>query len=228
MTSDRTVLIVGASTGIGRGLASVWLERGWRVIGTVRDDKGEAALRDLPGAERLTVLRLDVADDDRQEAIAEAIERPLDVLMLNAGVFGGPDLMSGSADEALEVYRVNALGPARLGWRLRDKVREGTGVIAFTSTGMGSIEDNSSGGYDAYRASKAAQNMLARNLWHGVRARGVTVLSIDPGWVKTAMGGPNASINVDTSANGIVDQINQRSGDGDHQFITWSGKRRTW
>lgn len=223
-----TVLIVGASAGIGLGLAREWLDRGWSVIATCRDDRGEAALKALPGADRLTVERLDVIDDAAHDAFAERIGGPLDVVVLNAGVMGGPDLMSGSLDDALEVYAVNALGPTRVAWRLKDKVREGSGVVAFTSTGMASIDDNSSGGYDAYRASKAAQNMLARNLWHGVKGRGVTLLSIDPGWVKTVMGGPNASIDVETSARGIADQIAAASGRGDHRFITWSGRNRTW
>lgn len=223
-----TVLIVGASTGIGLGLAREWLQRGWSVAATVRDDKGEAALKALPGAERLTVERLDVIDDAAHAAFADRIGGPLDVVVLNAGVMGGPGLMSGSLDEALEVYAVNALGPTRLAWRLKDKLREGSGVVAFTSTGMASIDDNSSGGYDAYRASKAAQNMLARNLWQAVRPQGVTVLSIDPGWVKTAMGGPNASIDVETSARGFADQVAAASGRGDHRFVTWSGRSRTW
>ena len=226
--SGKSVLIVGASTGIGLGLAREWLERGWRVTATVRDDKGEAALKALPGAERLTVTRLDVTDDAAQDAFVAALDGPLDVVMLNAGVIGTDLATGGSVEEALEVYHVNAVGPARLAWRLRDRVRDATGVIAFTSTGMASIDDNASGGFGAYRASKAAQNMLARNVWHGVQARGVTVLSIDPGWVKTAMGGPNATIDVETSATGIADQIAARAGAGDHQYITWSGKSRTW
>lgn len=228
MTSDRTVLVVGASAGIGRGLAHVWLQQGWSVIATARDDAGEAALRALTGVGRLTVKRLDVTDEAGQIALADGLEGPLDVLMLNAGVFGLENLMAGPPEAALEVYNVNALAPARLAWRLKDRMREGTGVIAFTSTGMGSIEDNNSGRYDAYRASKAAQNMLARNLWHGVRDRGVTVLSIDPGWVKTAMGGRNASIDVETSASGVVEQIEARAGAADHQYISWNGKRRLW
>lgn len=225
---SKSVLIIGASSGIGLGLAQAWLERGWSVTATVRDDKGEAALRALAGAERLTVARLDVTDDARHEAFVAPLEGPLDVAILNAGVIGTDEPMGASVEDALNVFHVNAVGPARLALRLRDKVRERTGVIAFTSTGMASIDDNSSGGFGAYRASKAAQNMLARNLWIAVKGRGVTVLSIDPGWVQTAMGGPNATIDVATSANGIVGQIDQRAGAGDHQFITWSGKARTW
>lgn len=70
--------------------------------------------------------------------------------------------------------------------------------------------------------------MLARNLWHGAKGRGVTVVSIDPGWVRTAMGGPNASIDVESSARGIADQIDRATARHDHRFTTWAGKARTW
>lgn len=225
---SRSVLIVGASAGIGLGLAAEYLSRGWRVVATCRDDKGEAALKVLPGAGRLTIERLDVADDSAQQAFVDRLDGSFDAVILNAGVFGSPGSLDLSMDGALEVYAVNALGPSRLAWRLKDKLTAQTGVLAFTSTGMASIDDNTSGGYDAYRASKAAQNMLARNLWHGVKGRGVTVVSIDPGWVKTAMGGPNASIDVETSARGIADQVEAASGRHDHRFTTWAGKARTW
>lgn len=226
--TDKTALIVGASAGIGLGLAAEYLSRGWRVVATCRDDRGEAALKSLPGAGRLTIERLDVADDAAQQPFVERLEGDFDVAILNAGVFGSPGSLDLSMDDALQVYAVNALGPSRLAWRLRDRITARTGVLVFTSTGMASIDDNGSGGYDAYRASKAAQNMLARNLWHGMKGRGVTVVSIDPGWVKTAMGGPNATIDVETSARGIADQAEAASGRGDHRFTTWSGKSRTW
>ena len=219
---------MGASAGIGLGLAAEYLARGWRVVATCRDDKGEAALRGLPGSDRLTIDRLDVADDAAQQPFVDRLEDEFEVVILNAGVFGSPGSLDLSMDDALQVYAVNALGPSRLAWRLKDRITARTGVLIFTSTGMASIDDNTSGGYDAYRASKAAQNMLARNLWHGVKRRGVTVVSIDPGWVRTAMGGPNATIDVETSARGIADQIDAAAGRGDHRFTTWAGKARTW
>ena len=222
----KTALIVGASRGIGLGLAEEYLRRGWRVIGTVRDDAGEAALRD---AGDVRVERLDVADEAQVERLAGALkEETLDLLFLNAGVMGPADMLTASADDVNRVMQANAFGPARLAWRLLDRVPAKTGVVAFMSTGMASIADNSSGGHDVYRASKAAQNMLARSLSVQARERGVTVLSINPGWVKTDMGGAGATITVETSARGVVDQIQRRTGTGKHVFIGWNGRDWPW
>ena len=223
----RTALIVGASRGIGLGLAEEYLRRGWRVIGTVRDDAGERALRAVGD---VRVERLDVADEAQADSLVAALEDEiLDLLFLNAGVMGPPDLLTASAEEVNRVMQANAFGPARLAWRLLDRVPAKHGVVAFMSTGMASIADNSSGGYDVYRASKAAQNMLARSLSARAAAdRGVTVLSINPGWVKTDMGGAGATIDVETSARGIADQIERRTGTAEHVFIGWNGRDWPW
>jgi NAD(P)-dependent dehydrogenase (short-subunit alcohol dehydrogenase family) len=227
--TQNTALIVGASSGIGLGLAQAWLDAGWRVIATIRDDRGEAALAALPGQQRLTIARCDVANQGQIEALARSIKGPLDVVILNAGVIGPLDITAATLDEAERVHRVNALGPARLAFGLIDKVRDRTGVVAFTTSGMGSIGETSSPGYEIYRASKSAQNMFARTLWVGeAKARGITVLSIDPGWVQTAMGGPGAAITVAASAAGIVEQIQAHAGRGDHRFISWRGEARAW
>jgi NAD(P)-dependent dehydrogenase (short-subunit alcohol dehydrogenase family) len=102
-------------------------------------------------------------------------------------------------------------------------------VVAFMSTGMASIEDNTSGGYEIYRASKAAQNMLARSFWvKEAKPRGLTVLSVNPGWVKTDMGGGGATIDVPTSVRGIADQVERRTGSGEHVFVGWNGRILPW
>jgi NAD(P)-dependent dehydrogenase (short-subunit alcohol dehydrogenase family) len=224
--AEPTALIVGASRGLGLGLAGEYLRRGWRVTGTVRDDDGERALRALGD---LDVERLDVADYAAIDALAERLEGPLDLLYLNAGVMGPGRLLAASAAEIDAVMQANAFGPARLAARLIGKVAARTGVVAFMSTGMGSIADNTSGGWEPYRASKAAQNMLARSLWvTDGKARGITVLSVNPGWVKTDMGGAGAAITVETSARGIADQIERFAGMGEHRFIGWNGRELPW
>jgi NAD(P)-dependent dehydrogenase (short-subunit alcohol dehydrogenase family) len=225
----QTALIVGASRGLGLGLVAEYLSRGWSVIATVRDASGKAALKALPGADRLTVHHADVTSDADIARLAGAVAGPLDLLFVNAGIMGPGDMTSASADEINAVMQTNAFGPARLAWALIDRVREQTGVLALMSTGMGSIADNTSGGYDVYRASKAAQNMLARSLWVGpARARGVTVLSVNPGWVRTDMGGPGGTIDVETSCRGMADQITANAGAHEHRFIGWNGRELPW
>lgn len=228
MTRTPSALVVGASRGLGLGLAAELLARGGRVVATVRDDDGEAALTALDGADRLTVLRADVTSEADAARLAERVVGPLDVLFVNAGVMGPRDLLTAGWDEIDHVMRTNAFGPARLAWALMDKVRDGTGVVALMSTGMGSIQDNTSGGFDVYRASKAAQNMLARSLSLAGRDRGLTVLSVNPGWVKTDMGGDAAAIDVSTSVRGIVDQLERHAGAGGHHFVGWNGRELPW
>ena len=227
MVDGKTALIVGASRGLGLGLAGEFLHRGWRVTGTVRDAEGERALGALGD---VAVERLDVADDAAVDAFAQAqAGRALDLLFLNAGVMGPPELLSASGEDAARVMAANAFGPARLAARLAGQVTGKTGVIAFMTSGMGSIADNTSGGYEIYRASKAAQNQLARSLWVGsAQPRGVTVLSVNPGWVKTDMGGAGASIDVPTSVRGIADQVDAYSGRGEHVFVGWNGRILPW
>ena len=227
--SNQTALIVGASRGLGLGLAEEYLRRGWRVIATVRDAGGEAALKGLSGAERLTIERADVAVAADRRALAARIEGPLDLLFLNAGIMGPADLEGASDVEVDRVIQTNAFGPTRLAWALIDRVRDRAGVVAFMSTGMASIADNTSGGYDAYRASKAAQNMLARSLWvRAAQPRGIAVLSVNPGWVQTDMGGPGATIDVATSVRGIADQIEANAGRNEHRFVGWNGRVLEW
>ncbi len=225
----QTALIVGASRGLGLGLVAEYLSRGWQVIATVRKPADEAGLRALPGAERLNLQLVDVTSDADVRRISLDAPRPLDLVFVNAGIMGPPDMASASADEINAVMQTNAFGPVRLALALMDKIREQTGVLALMSTGMGSIADNTSGGYDVYRASKAAQNMLARSLWVGpARARGVTVLSVNPGWVRTDMGGPGGTIDVETSCRGMADQIAANEGAHEHRFIGWNGRELPW
>lgn len=229
MADAKTALIVGASRGIGLGLVEEYLARGWSVIATVRDAEAEAELTAMDGTGRLTVARADVTYDSDLETLADRIEGPLDLLFVNAGIMGPEEMTTASPEEINRVMQTNAFGPARLAWALADKVRPKTGVIALMSTGMASIADNTSGGYDVYRASKAAQNMLARSLWIGPgQARGLSVLSVNPGWVKTAMGGRGATIDVPTSARGIADQVEAHAGSGEHRFIGWNGWELPW
>lgn len=225
----KTALIVGASRGLGLGLVREYLGRGWVVIATVRDDAGEAAVKTLRADGRLTVHRADVTSDADIQRLSGAVKAPIDLLLLNAGIIGSAHDKGSDSEWMAQVMQTNAFGPVRLAWALIDRVREGTGVIAFMSSRMGSIADTEESGYDLYRASKAAQNMLARALWASPgRRRGLTVLSIHPGWVKTDMGGAGADIDVRTSATGIADQVEANAGSGLNRFLRWNGEELPW
>lgn len=209
----KTILIVGASRGIGLGLAKEFSQRGWRVIGTER--RHSDALHALEGVE---VRQMDVTDP----ASFIGFDQPLDALIVNAGVMGGhQQSVEASRDEVADIMMANAFGPAHLATALLPLIKDG-GTIAFTTSLMGSIAD-SSGGYELYRTSKCAQNMLAKGIAvQQANPRGIAVLSLHPGWVQTDMGGPNAKITVEESVRGLADLVEQA--DGGYRYVDYTGK----
>lgn len=224
-----SILIVGASRGLGLGLVAEHLKRGFDVVATVRKPEDEAPLKALPGAERLTIRHADVTSDDDIARLAKEAPGPLDVVFINAGIIGPKSVADAPAADLDAAFHTNVFGPIRLAHALVGKLKEQTGVLAFMSSRMGSIGEQSSGHSPVYRATKAAQNSLARSLWlTDAQDRGVTVLSVHPGWVKTDMGGPNADIDVETSVSGIADQLQANAGAHAHRFIDYSGEEIAW
>lgn len=218
------VLIVGASRGIGLGLVREFVERGWAVTATVRDAAKGGDLQAL-GA---TVEAVDVADAGSRAALVERLGgRVFDAIILNAGV-AGPRRMGGADDELLDVLHANAVGPTQLAWALRNAVKPDIGVLAFTTSMMGSIADNASGGADTYRASKAALNTYARSFELRHRAEDFGVVLMHPGWVRTEMGGAEADLDVETSATGMADVIEGRLGSKGCVYLDHAGQTLAW
>ena len=218
MAHDKSILIIGASRGLGLGLAREFASRGWRVLATERSRSDE--LHSLAGVE---VHTADVTDAASVAALAKSATS-LDVVFVNAGITGASHQSSdkATADEVAEVMMTNAFGPVRTGRALLPALREG-GTLAFMTSLMGSIED-SSGGYELYRASKAALNMLAKGLAEQeAKARNVEVLAMHPGWVQTDMGGPSAPLSVQESVAGLADVI-ERSGGSGFRYLDYTGK----
>ena len=210
----KTILIVGASRGIGLGLAKEFADRGWDVIGTERDRSD-----DLHGLDGVRIETMDVTEPGTYESF----DTEVDAVIVNAGITGAKhqDACQATSEEVAHVMMTNAFGPIRAGRTLLPKIREG-GTLAFMSSLMGSIDD-SSGGYDLYRTSKAAQNMLAKGIAEtDAKERGVTVLSLHPGWVQTDMGGSNAKLTVEESVKGLADVIEGAS--GGYRYVDYSGK----
>lgn len=210
----RTILIVGASRGIGLGLAREFARRDWRVIATERS-RSDA----LHALDKVEVRQMDVTDP----ATFAGFDEPLDALIVNAGIMGASHQCAeqASADEVAEVMMANAFGPAHLAKALLPRLRDG-GTLAFTTSLMGSIED-SSGGFELYRTSKCAQNMLAKGIAvQQANPRGIAVLSLHPGWVQTDMGGPGAKVTVEESVRGLADLV--ENADGGYRYVDYTGK----
>jgi NAD(P)-dependent dehydrogenase (short-subunit alcohol dehydrogenase family) len=133
-----------------------------------------------------------------------------------------------SAAEIGDLMYTNAIAPIRLARALAGAMREKTGVLAFTSSIMGSVGLGSDGYHELYRASKAALNSMSRGFWNEVKGRGVTMLTMHPGWVRTDMGGPSAPVGVEESARGLVALIERERGKHHHVFVDYQGKPVAW
>jgi NAD(P)-dependent dehydrogenase (short-subunit alcohol dehydrogenase family) len=226
------VLVTGANRGIGLELARQLLSRGDKVDAAVRDPERAAQLRALAPATRLRIHRCDVADGASVAALARALgDTALDVLVNNAGVWGGERQRVGDMDfaEAMRTYEINALGALRVSLAVLPHLRRGTGkkILSITS-GMGSIDDNKSGGYLGYRMSKAALNMMAKTLAVDLRGDGIASAVINPGWVKTDMGGAGAPTAVADSARGIIAQLDALTLETSGRFLNWRGGTYAW
>ncbi len=223
----RRALIIGASRGIGLGLAEELAARGWRVFASQRQPS-ERLARAVEDA-AIEIVTADVTDPASLEALARGIEPgSLDVVLVNAGIMGGENQSAASATVAdvTEIMMTNAVGPARAAGLMLPLLRDG-GILAFTSSRMGSIA-GSTGGYDLYRMSKAAQNILARGLFEQhAKRRGIAVLSLHPGWVQTDMGGPAAHLTVHESVRGLADVLETEHPTA-HRFLAYDGSEISW
>ncbi len=212
MKDARRVVITGAGQGLGLEWVRQEIAAGATVLATARDPEGSAglvALQREAGAERLSILPMDVADDAAVERGARAAADRLgavDVLVNNAGVFGPRDdrALAGPTSEVGRVLEINAIGPYRVTRAFLPLLRQGAQPrVLFMTSRMGSIGDRPSGGSYAYRMSKSALNMLAANLAHDLRADGIVCLLFHPGWVATRMGGKQAPIQAPDAVAGM-------------------------
>jgi NAD(P)-dependent dehydrogenase (short-subunit alcohol dehydrogenase family) len=225
--AQQTALIVGASRGLGLGLAREYLGRGWQVIGTVRGSS-RTGLHDL-ACETLAIENLDIDEADQIAALRQRLHgRALDLLFVNAGVTNEPSERIGTVatETFVRVMRTNALSPMRVVETLAPLVTP-HGTIAAMSSGLGSVANNRGGGWEVYRASKAALNMLMRS-YAARAAGGRTLLLIAPGWVRTDMGGPSAGLDVETSTRGIAEVIARSAGHGGLQYLDYQGRTVPW
>ena len=233
MTNKRpSVVVTGANRGIGLELVSQYLADGWQVYGCCRRPESATQLAGLASNSALSIHELDVGNPDSVEKLALALsEQSIDLLINNAGIYGGERQSFGDIDYAqwARVLEVNTLGPYRVSTALANQVENGEQrLMVNVSSAMGSIERYTTGGHYIYRSSKAALNMVTVNLAHDLRSRGITVLSVHPGWVRTDMGGSSADISTQTSAAGLRQLISNSTIDDSGRFFSWDGSALPW
>ena len=218
-----TILITGASRGLGLELARQYAQEGWRVIGTVRDGD----LKKI-GAES---LKVDVTDFAEMKTLTARLKgEPLDVLFCNAGIIGKRGMALGSFDYAdwEKILRVNLLGAAAVIEALVDNVAASERkTIAVMSSGLGSIS-RTSGMTLPYSTSKAALNLLAKALAETLRARGVIVAALSPGWVSTDMGGQGAPLTPEVSVRGLRTVLAGLRREDSGKFFSHDGSQIPW
>ncbi len=224
-----TILITGAGRGIGLSLARAYAAEGWRVLGGVRDPAKAADLAALP----VEVMTLDPGSDASVADLAASLSgTPIDVLFNNAGMMGPRQrqVLGDIAYEAWgEVMAVNVMAPVRMADAFSDHVAASERKqIAVVSSVMGSMADNTAGGFYLYRSSKAAVNMAARSLAADLAPRGITVVMFHPGWVRTDMGGSSAAVSPTDSAAGMLRVMSEVRPKDNGRFFNYDGSEIAW
>ncbi len=228
-----TVLLTGANRGLGLEFARQYAAGGWRVLACCRAPDQAADLRSLaadsPG---LTIHALDVRDLARTaDLAAELASEPIDLLLGNAGIYGPTRMVLGRLDYAAwaDAFAVNTLGTARLAECFVEHVaRSQRRTIACISSLMGSIAANTTGRHYLYRSSKAALNAVVKSLSIDLRDRGITVVTLHPGWVKTDMGGADADLEIPDSVRSVIALLDRLRPEDSGKFLNYDGTELPW
>lgn len=218
-----TTVVVGASRGIGLAICKQLRARGDVVIGVCRKAPAELA---ASGVE--VVEGVDVTSDTSVAELARRIaNRKVDALYVVAGILEHTRLDGLDFARIREQLEVNALGPLRVTSALLPSLHTGSKIALFTSR-MGSVGDNTSGSHYGYRMSKAALNIAGVSLAHDLRARGIAVLLLHPGFVRTEMTGGNGDVTADESAAGCIARVDELSLETSGRFLHANGTALPW
>ncbi len=226
-----TILLIGASRGLGLAMADEFAKRRWNVVATVRGT-ARTKLHDLAEERRdyIAIESLDIDQPDQIAALRDRLSgRTFDILFVNAGTANMKDetVADIATEEFARVLVTNALSPMRLIERLQDHVRA-DGLIGVMSSGQGSIGDNMNGRHEVYRSSKSALNQLMRSYAARHADEGRALLLMAPGWIRTDLGGPKAPFGVEESIPKIVDVLISRQGKPGLEYLDRDGKTVRW
>ena len=226
------ILLIGASRGLGLAMAAEFLKRGWTVVGTVQGD-ARTLLHDLadehPG--RVEIAPLDINDPAQIAALHRRLAgRRFEILFHNAGVANADShesVAEVSTEAFVRVMVTNALSPMRVIEGLQDLV-PADGLIGVMSSGQGSISNNENGRNDIYRGSKAALNQFMRcyAARHAEEQRALVLMA--PGWIRTAMGGPDAPFSIEESIPKVVGVLLSQQGKPGLHYLDREGRTVPW
>ncbi len=226
-----SVLITGASRGIGLELAHTYAADGWRVHACCRRPEAATELtRSLEGRDA-RLHRLDVTEATDIAALAATLDaESIDLLINNAGIFGGEqDFGAVDYDSWEQVWRTNVIAPYRVAEAFVPHVAaSGLRCMAFVSSISGSIASVDEGGGYIYQSSKTGLNMVVANLARDLAGRGITVLALHPGWVRTDMGGADAPVSPEESIAGLRRVIAESGPERSGTLWDYRGERLPW
>jgi NAD(P)-dependent dehydrogenase (short-subunit alcohol dehydrogenase family) len=230
--AQSTILIIGASRGLGHAMAAGFLKKGWNILGTVRSNT-RTLLHDLadefPG--RVEIETLDIRAPDQLAALRSRLSgRVFDILFVNAGITNpNPAQTIGevSTQDFVDLMITNALSPMRVIESLEQNVAP-AGLIGVMSSGQGSISNNETGLREAYRGSKAALNMFMRSFAarHAGSPRALVLMA--PGWVRTELGGPEGRLSIEESIPNLVNVLLSKQEKPGLEYLDYLGQTIPW
>ena len=227
----ETILIVGASRGLGYAMAEELSGRSWTVVGTERTHGSDLHALAVRHPGRVAVETVDITQADQIATLRERLSgRRFDILFVNAGTANRTQeetIADVSTDEFVRVMLTNALGVMRAVEALQDLVPP-DGLIGVMSSGQGSIGNNTRGGHEVYRGSKAALNQYMRSYAARQAESRRAMLLMAPGWIRTELGGPDATFSVEETIPEIVDVLLAQRGRPGLRFLDRKGQTVPW
>ena len=228
-----SILITGTNRGIGLEFVKHYIKNNEKVIATCRNRNSAKDLLELENTtNNLSLVELDVSNPNSINNFTSKIAGlPIDTFISNAGVSGPKNIEFGNFDakEWLDVFNVNTIAPLLITQKILKNLRLGKDKkLAFISSKVGSIEDNTGGGMYIYRTSKTALNQVIKSLSIDLKDENFIAVALHPGWVQTDMGGPNALIDTKTSVKGMIEVIDNLTPKNTGKFYNYDGSSIPW
>ncbi|MFT7373322.1 MAG: NAD(P)-dependent dehydrogenase (short-subunit alcohol dehydrogenase family) [Oleiphilaceae bacterium] len=225
---NNIVLITGANRGIGLELSRLYTSQNDQVIAVCRETSDE-----IENMADLVISGIDLTHDEAMDTVLQVLKMAhnddfkIDILINNAGLFQNETLDAMNYDQIRQQFEVNALAPLKVTHALLPHLKSGSKIANITSR-MGSLEDNTSGAYYGYRASKAALNAFGKSLAMDLKPKGIAVAQLHPGFVQTRMVGFNGDLSPEQAANGLCQRIDELNIDNSGGFWHSNGEVLPW